>query len=426
MNTDILTLYEIYKSNPVVYIDNRKVTGPGIFFSIKGDKHDGNKYAEDAIEKGAVLAIVDNEEFCKGENYILVEDGLKTLQELAKYHRAQLNIPTIAITGTNGKTTTKELLSSVLSMNYKVHVTDGNFNNHIGLPLTILLCTAEAEIMVLEMGASKLGDIAELCEIAMPTHGIITNIGKAHLEGFNRVENIVKTKKELYDYVLKNNGVFFVGVDVESLKSLAIENTSIKKYGHSVEADYNIQMIFNSTFATLSFIWESESYICDSNLFGGYNAYNMAAAVSIGLYFGIASQDVVTSIQSYLPSNNRSEIVRQGGSTFILDAYNANPSSMAEAIQSFAKMKEPIKSLLIGDMLELGESSIQEHQKIIDLILLHEWEHVVLVGSQFMQTTGHSFNCHQVLESVDFFPKNGSWILIKGSRGIGLEKFLLQ
>ncbi|HEY4799115.1 MAG TPA: UDP-N-acetylmuramoyl-tripeptide--D-alanyl-D-alanine ligase [Bacteroidia bacterium] len=425
----IRDLYSIFIKNPSLTTDSRNIKKGSIFFSLKGDNFDGNKFAEAALQNGCSYAVVDNEEYYKGEKYILVHDCLETLQALAKFHREQLSIPFIAITGSNGKTTTKELIKNILEKKYRVLATQGNLNNHIGVPLTILSVTPETELAVIEMGANHAGEIAMLCEIAQPHFGIITNIGRAHLGEFGSFEAVVKAKTELYHFIKASSGKIFINSENKLLMDNAAGIEKIS-YGSSGGNFSSTQFIEANPFLHIQCANEKIS----SQLIGSYNFENVSAAICIGKYFGVEMKSIKEAIENYIPSNNRSQAMRTKTNMLILDAYNANPSSMAVALENFSQMKGENKWLIFGDMLELGEYEIKEHQDILLQIAEKKFLNVMLVGPRFMKALNElkiSFpNIFTFKTSDELIQRlktespivSASMILIKGSRGMKLEK----
>lgn len=413
MNTE--QLHQVFLSSSGICTDTRKVEDKNIFFAIKGANFDGNSFAEEALQKGCSFAVIDNFEEKKDDRYIVVKNVLDTLQELARYHREKLNCPVIGITGTNGKTTTKELILAVLSSQFKTIATKGNLNNHIGVPLTLLSTPLDTELLIVEMGANHQGEISQLCKIASPDYGIITNIGKAHLEGFGGYDGVIKAKSELYQYIEKKEGWVFVNEKDELLLSLS-ENINRIAYGE------NCAISSCNPFVTL----EYKQHIISSKMVGKYNYDNIVAACCIGEYFGVTSKNYKKSIESYQPTNNRSQVEKtQRGNTLILDAYNANPSSMLASINAFKELEGTKKTVILGDMLELGDDSIKEHQEIIDHLKQSDIFTIYLVGSEF-QKTKHNYLCfNSVKELGHYLEKNAlseNSILLKGSRKLQLEK----
>jgi UDP-N-acetylmuramoyl-tripeptide--D-alanyl-D-alanine ligase len=427
---DIYKLYSLFLKHPKICTDTRNIVKDSIFFALKGESFNGNKFAEQAINEGCAYAVIDQKEYHKSEKYILVEDTLTTLQELAMYHRQQLNIPIIGITGTNGKTTTKELINIVLSKKYKTHATKGNLNNHIGVPLTILDTPKDTEIAIVEMGANHPGEIALLSKIANPNYGIITNIGRAHLEGFGSFEGILKTKKELYDHIKQSKGYLFVNHEDELLINISKE---IKRftYGNNINADSKGKFLQASPFMVMELHSKKGILYVRSKLIGNYNFDNAMAAAAIGRYFKINDLEIKSAIESYIPSNNRSQLMKTDNNIVIVDAYNANPTSMTASINNFFHIKANKKSLILGDMLELGNVSKIEHENIIKLLNENNFNNVYLVGNIFYNTEiKHCFKkFKEVKELVDYLKNNpikDNTVLIKGSRGIKLEKSIEQ
>ena len=413
----IQKLYQFFLKHPIICTDSRKITKGSIFFSLKGKNFNGNKFAEKAIKDGCSFAVVDEKEFATNDKFILVDDVLGTLQNLAKHHRTLLNIPIIGITGTNGKTTSKELINAVLSSEKCCYATKGNFNNHIGVPLSILEITSSHEIAIIEMGANHIGEIAFLCNISQPIFGVITNIGKAHLEGFGSFESVIKAKSELYNYIQKNNGNVFVNNEAELLIELA---DNIRKTTYGKNGDYKGSIASNTPFVSVQF---GENSII-SNLIGDYQFYNIMLAISVGKYFEITDKNIKKAIESYTPKNNRSEIIKTKSNTIILDAYNANPSSMTAMLHSFAKQNYENKLCILGDMLEMGNISLQEHKAIIDLANELKLE-CIFIGTEFAQVHKQVYNStDKFSEFLKEKPIKNKTILLKGSRGITLEKLV--
>lgn len=419
-------LYQLFLQHPSVQTDTRKLKEADLFFALKGDNFNGNKFALPALEKGASYAIVDEMVTGADDRIIVVEDVLGTLQQLAKYHRQQFNIPFLAITGSNGKTTTKELIHAVLSSHFKTYTTEGNLNNHIGIPLTLLKVKADAEIAVIEMGANHQKEIAGYCKYALPTHGLINNVGKAHLEGFGGIEGVKKGKGELYDFIRETKGTIFINNDFDYLHEMSKGIEKKVSYGtHSAETTG--ELISSEPFLVVNFTNHPEIGEINTHLVGDYNLPNVLAAVSVGLHFGVPSTKIKTAIESYQPSNSRSQLIESSTNKIILDAYNANPSSMKLAIENFAKLPAEKKVLMLGGMAELGEESIAEHQYIIDLIQKFNWHKVVLVGGDFTKIP-HSFeNFKSSAEARDWFKNQhftNAHLLIKGSRSMKMEEIL--
>lgn len=433
---DIKTLYEIYKNHPVVTTDSRNCPEGSIFIALKGASFDGNKFAKAALEKGCSYAIIDEKEYAEEGNdrLILVDNALITYKELAREHRRSFNIPVIGITGTNGKTTSKELISAVLSEKYKVHHTEGNFNNDVGVPRTLLGMTSEHEIAVIEMGSSHPGDIKILVEYVEPTCGLITNVGRAHLQGFGSFEGVKKTKGELYDFLKAHNGLLFLNESNPDLVEMAEkrEFERVITYGQDATADVRGEVISCTPF--LNFSWQASQalgteqivsavYEVQTHLIGAYNLDNMLAAITLGLHFGVEPQKICHALESYIPSNNRSQLTETATNKLIVDAYNANPSSMKAAIENFRLMAVDHKMLILGDMRELGEVSDEEHQRVVDQLKAAGLTNVWLVGEEFAKTQC-DFRKFKDVEEVKVAIRENkpadSYILIKGSNGIKL------
>lgn len=417
-------LYKIFLESTGITTDTRKITAGNIFFALSGENFDGNVFARDAIEKGCSYAVVDKAEYVKNERYLLVDDCLLALQDLARYHRDQLTVPFIGITGTNGKTTTKELISKVLSEKYRVVNTEGNLNNHIGVPLTLLKVTRETEIAIIEMGANHPGEIAFLCSIAKPTHGIITNIGKAHLEGFGGFEGVIRTKNELYQYLIDNNGTIFVNSDNQILNNL-LSGKRVKKemYGNSDSSVCSGEIFKSDPY--LEFISPGRGLI-KTRLAGRYNLENALAAVCIGFYFNVPFENIKNALEIYEPSNQRSQIRQTEHNLLLMDYYNANPSSMEVALENFSRMEHPRKAVILGDMLELGIEAESEHRKVVEKLEEMKVDMTILVGPVFCSLTiPPEIKCFETSgEAKDWLSSDlpeGYLILLKGSRGIKLE-----
>ncbi len=423
-------LYEIFLRFPKISTDTRSIQENSIFFCLKGDNFDGNKFANEALKNGARYAVVDDKNLSENDNHVYVDDSLICLQKLAQHHRQQLSIPVLAITGTNGKTTTKELITAVLSEKYKVTSTTGNLNNHIGVPLTLLRLSSETEIAIIEMGANHVGEIAALCNIAQPNHGLVTNIGKAHLEGFGSFDGVVKAKRELYQYLTKAGGTIFINSDNGLLNDL-IKGYICEYYGSDTKSDLFGQITGSDPYLELEFFDRSDDilqpYQISTKLTGVYNFENVMAAVKAGVYFNVEKDKIIKSIENHFPRNNRSQMMKTEDNHLVIDAYNANPSSMVSSILNFSKMQGEKKCLILGDMLELGKYTEEEHSKIIDLVGSMEWEKVMLVGKEFQKLTAPSgFDYFEDVNSLIKYLKatkiQNSTILIKGSRGIKLEE----
>lgn len=423
----IAALYEIFKKSRKVQTDTRKMAAGEIFFALKGPHFNGNHYALKALEQGAAAVVVDEVQGITDDSIFVVDDALKALQDLARHHRLQLSIPFIAITGSNGKTTTKELVHAVLSSHFKTATTQGNLNNHIGVPLTILSIPDDAEMAVIEMGANHQKEIAGYCQIALPTHGLITNCGKAHLEGFGGVEGIRKGKGELYDFLRESNGTVFVNSDMTDLMgmSLGIQNRIF--YGQS-KGSFNAEVAKANPLLTVEISrLDWGLHHLHTNLVGSYNLANIEAAICIGDHFGIPFPKIAQAIATYVPNNARSQLMTKGTNSIFLDAYNANPSSMKVAIENFALQNHPNKWLLLGAMMELGEESIPEHQTLVDLLQTLNLAQVILVGGDFGNINQHYPYFTNTALASEWLAANkpdDALILIKGSRSTGMEKLL--
>lgn len=419
----IKELYSHYLKNPSISTDSRSIKKGDIFFALKGDNFDGNNFVFQAIEQGASLVVCDNKQIEKGDKILLCENSLTMLQNLATYHRKQLKTTIIGISGTNGKTTTKELIQVVLSKKFKTLATKGNLNNHIGVPLTLLSIPYDTEIAIVEMGANHVGEIGFLCDIAMPDLAILTNIGTAHIEGFGSRENIIKTKKELFDFV-KNNSCekshIFVNFDDEALK----DETFSKKttYSLNTKADISAKACCENGYAQIIY----KDNLIASNLVGVYNAYNILAALTIGLHFGVELEQIKKAIGEYTPSNNRSQILKTNNNTLILDCYNANPSSCTSSIESFANMEANHKMVFMGAMKELGDVSIQEHKRVFELLQSKDFERIVLIGEEYKSVLEEGkvewyANSEEFKENLIKNKIEEATILIKGSRSTKME-----
>lgn len=424
-------LYDLYKkANYTVTTDTRKVEANSLFFSLKGPNFNANEFAAKAIADGCKYAIVDEEKFADGLTVFLVQDGLKALQQLAHYHRQQFKIPVLAITGSNAKTTHKEFINAVLSKKYNTLYTHGNLNNHIGVPLTLLNLRPEHEFAIIEMGANHQGEINELCEIADPDFGLITNIGKAHLEGFGGIEGVKKGKSEMYRFLKQKHAQVFINGDDAVLHDLAIENDKIA-YGTTKLYD-TIGKYMNDG-ETVSFKWTTRYGEKDWNklplvktqITGKYNFINCLAAVCIGHYFHVDETDINEALSSYVPAMNRSQLVKTKSNSILLDAYNANPNSMKAAIENFAEYNANNKWLLLGDMFELGEFSKEEHMALVDLLEIKKLTNVILVGNEFCSLDHRPFTCFKTtaecLQHLKTHPLSDATVLIKGSRGMKME-----
>ena len=424
--TTIANLHSLFLECSSVSTDTRKIEKNSLFVALKGDNFDANTFAKEALEKGAKYVVIDNPTYLIDNRTLLVKDSLIALQELAKYHRTFLGLPIIALTGSNGKTTTKELIHAVLSKKYNTLATIGNLNNHIGVPLTLLRFTKETEIGIVEMGANHQKEIEFLCQIAQPDYGYITNFGKAHLEGFGGVEGVIKGKSEMYDYLRGNNKMVFVNVDDSIQKE---KSTNIKRFSFSLNdstADVKISTIEANPMVKIIF----NNQTIQSHLIGIYNANNINAAITIGNYFKVSDELIKEAIENYIPENNRSQLIHKNGNEIILDAYNANPSSMAAAIANFIQLEKKNKIAILGDMFELGEESHNEHEKIVDLLINETSITTYFIGKDFYanQTSNTHLKFFENFENFAAFLKtnlpNNNLLLIKGSRGMALEKTL--
>ncbi len=418
-------IYRHFRANPSVTTDSRQVVPGSLFFALRGDHFDGNRFALQAVESGASLAVTDDPALPANDRFIRVPDTLKALQALALHHRRQCSIPVIGITGTNGKTTTKELLYRVLSKKYRTVATEGNLNNHIGVPLTLLRIMGDTGMAIIEMGANHPGEIDFLCRLAEPSYGLITNVGKAHLEGFGSYEGVIRTKTELYRYLAETGGTVFLHRDDEVLAAHASGMRTLT-YG-SPPADLPAGPVTATPFVSMELTIGGTTVPVRSKLYGKYNAANMMAAAAVGMHFQVAPEEIRSALEGYEPVNNRSQIVETGRNRLILDAYNANPSSMRAGIESFLDSPYSPKILLLGDMLELGEESDREHLAILEWIGTLPFEEVYLIGPQFTRLNTHRGNiCFHdsdlALLWFEHHPPSDATILIKGSRGIRLEK----
>lgn len=455
---DISLLYEKYLVSRHVTTDSRTVREGSIFFALKGEKVDGNQFAGQALENGAAICVVDNPQCVVDDRCMLVDDTLKALQELARFHRSQLTVPVIGITGTNGKTTTKELVNAVLSRRFRTSATQGNYNNHLGVPLTLLAIPADAEIAIVEMGANHPGEIDFLCNIANPDFGLITNVGKAHLEGFGSFKGVIRTKTELYKHLAAMAGVIFVNADNEILMERAekmavlpsspsvlpgvipafpgatpsdytadfsprgvnLPMASVVTYGSSMAADCKGSFVSADPYMKFYFEDDDSVYTVQTRLVGGYNFDNAMAAVCVGRYFGVELFDIKTAIEEYVPSNNRSQFMQTERNKLILDCYNANPSSMKVAVDNFASMKAEQKMVILGGMRELGSDSVAEHKALYALLQKGGFERIMLVGEEFRFAASNQGvewyeSCADLLDKLKSEPITGATILVKGS-----------
>lgn len=423
---EISQLYSLYLTSRKVSIDSREITDGCLFFALKGENFDGNEYAAQALEKGASFAIVDNPEVVVNDQYILVEDSLECLQDLARTHRKSFSFPVLALTGSNGKTTTKELLKCVLSTQYRTFATEGNLNNHIGVPLSILsIDEREIEFSILEMGANHVGEIALLCSIAQPTHGLITNIGKAHLEGFGNLEGVIKAKGELYDYLSKKKGVVFVNAQNDTLMEMVSKRRAFGEIiFYNSENQENIPVLMGQS---PFLIYTIGDVTVSTKLVGEYNFNNILTALRVAEYFGVDPDKMHAAISNYVPNNNRSQVIVKNSNTILLDAYNANPSSMAAALENFAKMEAENKMVILADMLELGSASYAEHELLGKIVASGNFNTVILYGKEIVPALKSlprayyfpdKFSLHNWIMD---HPQTNTLVLIKGSRGMGLE-----
>ncbi|MDH3698623.1 MAG: UDP-N-acetylmuramoyl-tripeptide--D-alanyl-D-alanine ligase [Flavobacteriaceae bacterium] len=414
-------LHTQFLQHPHVCTDSRKIVPDSLFFALKGPNFNANKFAADALEQGAAIAIIDDAEYAVSDRYILVKDVLQTLQALARYHRQQNKAQVIALTGSNGKTTTKELMHAVLSKKYNTIATEGNLNNHIGVPLTLLRITADTEMAVVEMGANHLKEIEFLCSLAEPDFGYITNFGKAHLEGFGSEEGVIKAKSELYEYLLEHDKYVFLNADDPIQKEKL--GTYIKKFGYSTEDHqyFTIKWLGADPFVRL----EVEGTEVNTHLIGQYNYLNAAAAVLLGKYFNVPIPDIKSALEAYVPKNNRSQVVIKNGLTILLDAYNANPTSMKVALENLGQQSKKPTIAILGDMFELGEAAAREHQEVSELIDILDIDEGYLIGVNFnsVQTDHWQFETfEEFCEHLEGDPIKVGTVLIKGSRGMALER----
>lgn len=420
----IEAIYKAFLGSTGICTDTRKIEKGNLFFALKGPNFNGNRYADQALQQGASYAIVDEKEFANGENYFLVEDVLSCLQELSAHHRKELNTPIIAITGSNGKTTTKELLYAVLSQQFSTYATEGNLNNHIGVPISLLSIEKEHELAIIEMGANHIGEIASYCVWAQPNFGLITNIGSAHLEGFGSHEGIVEGKTELYAAIAAANGSIFFNADSDILreKSRMVENSMSYSFGE--DADYKMALVQESPSIELRY----KNQLVRSALFGKYNATNIIAAIAIGCYMEVPMDAIIRGIGGYVPENNRSQLLEVGGCTYIMDAYNANPTSMEAALESLDALNADCKVAILGDMFELGEFEEEEHNSIVELALGKGFDAVVFVGPRFHKSNNSNAHFFVTTEEAKnwLLTQNFSnaTLLLKGSRSMKLETLL--
>jgi UDP-N-acetylmuramoyl-tripeptide--D-alanyl-D-alanine ligase len=420
-------LYQIYLKYPSVQTDTRKLQMGDVYFALKGDTFNGNTFAQEALNQGAAYCVVDEDLSFKDGRLIKVDDVLSTLQQLAKYHRQQFQIPFLAITGSNGKTTTKELIHAVLSTTLKTYTTEGNLNNHIGIPLTLLKIKSDAEIAVVEMGANHQKEIASYCEYTLPTHALINNCGKAHLEGFGGVEGVRKGKGELYDFIRLSGGIIFRNNDYDYLKSMSTCIDKVISYSSVEDADVVGKISDDATMLTVAISKGAAIRQIKTQLVGGYNLPNVLAAVCVGKTFGVSDENIVAALEAYVPSNSRSQLIQKDTTSIVLDAYNANPSSMKVAVDNFAAMQGDNKILMLGGMMELGDETEYEHSQLVELIQGYGWKAVVLVGQGFKpfahqyQYFDNSIEAAQWFKSQDL---HNCQVLIKGSRSMKMERII--
>lgn len=428
---DIMDLYALYRKHPVATTDSRDCPEGSIFFALKGASFDGNKFAAQALEKGCAYAVVDEEEYAADgdSRYIIVDDVLTTFKEMAREHRRQFHIPVLGITGTNGKTTTKELVSAVLARKYRVMHTEGNFNNDVGVPKTLLRLTPGDELAVVEMGASHPGDIKKLVEYVEPTCGLITNVGRAHLQGFGSFDGVKRTKGELYDFLRAHGGLLFLNESNADLVEMARERGMERIVGYGHEPDGTVQGRVTACAPYVEFEWRqgdnAEPHLVRTRLIGSYNLDNLLAAITVGLHFGVPAAQIDEALEGYRPSNNRSQLTVTPHNRLVVDAYNANPSSMAAALDNFKLMDVDGKMAILGDMRELGAVSAEEHQKVVDRLLADGMTDVWLVGDEFGKTRTAFRKFHNVDEvkaEIARHRPEGKCILIKGSNGIRLSE----
>lgn len=429
-------LYSVFRQHPQVSTDTRQLPAGCLFFALKGEHFDANKFAAQALENGAAYAVIDDPAYALNERCLLVPDVLVALQDLARHHRRQFDIPVIGIGGSNGKTTTKELVSCVLSSHYPCHYTRGNLNNHIGLPLTLLAMPFDTEVAVIEMGTNQPGDIEALCRIALPTHGLLTNIGKEHLEGFGSLAGVKKAEAELFDFLRDHHGCVFINLSEKYLKTMARSNRMKVGYVCSEQlipenGVIEVKRLDSTPFVRVAFLSDDGPVVeVQTKIYGNHNFNNVMTAIALGVYFKVPARKIKSALEDYTPSNNRSQLIQRGSTTILLDAYNANPSSMKPALESLREMPAKHRVAIMGDMLELGENSLREHRDILRFAARQHFDRIVVVGSEFGRT---NFARAGALH----FPDNQTakaWyaaqnfedtaILIKGSRGIRLEKIL--
>ncbi|NOX85466.1 MAG: UDP-N-acetylmuramoyl-tripeptide--D-alanyl-D-alanine ligase [Chlorobi bacterium] len=420
-------LYGFFEKVPKISTDTRKDVSDSIFFAIPGENFDGNAFAIEAIRKGARMAVIDNEKYKTDDRFFLVDNAVLTLQQLALYHRKKHPVPVIGITGSNGKTTTKELTAAILGSTYHIVATQGNLNNFIGLPLTVMNINKETELAVIELGTNHPGEIEMLCKIARPDVGMITNIGKAHLEGFGDINGVIAEKSELYKYLKQHSGTLFVNADDPLLMKLS-RGMNRFTYGQK-EADLLGKVLKSTPDLTVMWKFNNREHVIKTRLYGHYNLYNILAAITVGLHFNILPDSINRAIESFTPDNNRSQRIQTAKNRIFMDAYNANPVSMSEALKSFREQEASNPWLIVGDMFELGEASLEEHESIIRLIEELGFRNVILIGRDFYRLKNKSrFTTLASTEEAEEYLRSrqieNADILVKGSRGMQLEKLL--
>ena len=431
--TSIPELYSIFQEHPVVSTDTRQLPQGCIFFALKGSNFDGNKFAASSLTNGASYAVIDDAAYATDDRFLLVPDVLKALQDLANHHRHQFEIPVIGIGGSNGKTTTKELVSSVLSAHYPCHFTKGNLNNHIGVPLTLLSMPRGTEVAIIEIGTNQPGDIEALCQIVQPTHGLLTNIGKEHLEGFGSLDGVIKAEGELFDHLAKNQGCAFVNLSEKYLPDMSKNVPMRVGYQqtdalHAESGIIEVQMLADIPFVRAAFLSDDGPRVeLSTQLFGAHNFQNVMTAIALGIYFKVPADKVKDALEAYTPRNNRSQLIQRAGATVLLDAYNANPSSMEPALLSLIAMPATRRIAILGDMLELGKESAKEHEDLLHFAAGLNIDQIVLVGKEFEKTSFLKFGALHFADNQAariWFDKQDlqdAAVLIKGSRGIRLE-----
>ena len=419
-------LYQVYQQHPHIQTDTRKLVPGELFFALKGENFNGNLFAAQALQQGAAAVVVDEDTGIIDARIFQTDNVLTTLQDLARFHRQQFSIPFLAITGSNGKTTTKELVHAVLSSHYRTYTTEGNLNNHIGIPLTLLKIKPDAEMAVVEMGANHQREIAGYCTYALPNHGLINNVGKAHLEGFGGIEGVKKGKGELYDYIRESNGTIFINNDLDYLQDMSKGISKRFTYGQA-ESDITGHLLESEPFLKVQISSHPAIGTIATHLVGDYNLSNVLAAVAVGIYFSVPEYKIKSAIENYIPSNSRSQLITWKTNQVILDAYNANPSSMKAAVENFAKLHVQKKVLILGAMAELGEDSLAEHQALIDLIHQYPWEQVVLVGGDFLKLKHPFLSFTNATEARQWLQNQHieqAHLLVKGSRSMKMEQVL--